>query len=132
MPTYFHKMVSYPNKISFAPVCNILNDRSLHGKFFTRDCNAIFRNDCVAIAQKILQPGYMVLLQSLLVERFPEYSELSICLLSSIVLPQNNKHKFLSLSLQQDSLQNEKKCNIWSKMSYCMILYGSWELNEHF
>ena len=30
-PTYFQKMVSYPNKISSAPVCNILNDCSLGG-----------------------------------------------------------------------------------------------------
>ena len=27
-------------------------------------------------------------------------------------------------------LQNLKEYKIWSKMSYCMILYASWELNE--
>ena len=33
-PVYFQKMVSYPNKISSAPVCNILNDCSLISKHF--------------------------------------------------------------------------------------------------
>ena len=38
----------------------------LQGQFFSHNCNEVFRNNCIAIVQKKLQPGYTVCWQPLL------------------------------------------------------------------
>ena len=58
----------------------LLGEAILSGQFFTCDCNAIFRNYCVAVARKKLQPGYMVCQQNLPIEHLLKYSEFLISL----------------------------------------------------
>ena len=53
------------------------------GQFFNHDCNAIFRNYCVPIARKTLQPGCTMRWQNLLIEKLLEYSEFSKVLTSA-------------------------------------------------
>ena len=44
---------------------------------FSRDCNAVFKHHCVAIAQKKLETGHKMCQQNLPTEKLPEYSEFS-------------------------------------------------------
>ena len=49
-------------------VTGTLIKMQLHGQFFTRDCNAMFRNYNIAIKQKKLQPGYRVCQKNLILD----------------------------------------------------------------